>query len=93
MPKKWGGMGVAQMETRNEALVLRWWWKLHTEPQSLWSVFVARIHCFKTREGGPIICKIGGSFFWKYLLQLRKLFQWSTVWCIGDIWGQDLFLA
>lgn len=77
-------MGIPQMELRNEALVLRWWWKLYTDPTSLWSMFVSKLRCIRRVDRGLVICKVGGSFFWKYLLKIRSRFFWSSVWTIGD---------
>lgn len=35
IPKIWGGLGIPDLECRNIALLMRWWWRLGAEPESL----------------------------------------------------------
>lgn len=35
LPKIWGGLGIPDLEIRNLALLIRWWWRLYDEPDSL----------------------------------------------------------
>lgn len=37
LPKKWGRLGVPDSQLRNIALLLRWWWRLYSNPEALWT--------------------------------------------------------
>lgn len=98
IPRKWGGMGVLNLQIMNIALLLRWWWKAYNDSTCLWTITVTQL---RTRGGSsfiPRIWLIGGSFFWKQLRSLKTLFNWSVKWHIGngnsisywfDIWLEE----
>lgn len=83
-PRKWGGLGISNLTITNISLLLRWWWKLYTEPNGLWSVVVYRIHRRQLGDSQVKIWLKEGSFFWYQLQKLTALFTWSTSWKIGD---------
>lgn len=58
-----GGLGGANLEIRNISLVLRWWWKTHTEPESLWAMVAITLRGIQPQEEGPRIWVVKGSFF------------------------------
>lgn len=83
LPKKWGGLGIPDLELRNTALLLRWWWRLYWDPDSLWAIVATKIRSKSTYANGPRLWVINGSFFWKQLIRIHFIFQWSTTWCVG----------
>lgn len=84
IPAKYGGMGVPDLQRRNEALLMRWWWKLYSEEDSLWTEVITKLRQVRPNQTGPKIWCVGGSFFWKDLHKLRPLFHLCTKWMIGD---------
>lgn len=50
LPKRYGGLGVTDLELRNISLLLRWWWKPYQQADGLWSVTVTQLRCF---NGNP----------------------------------------
>lgn len=43
LPKIWDSLGIVDLELRNVALLLRWWWKLYNDSDSLWTIVIIRI--------------------------------------------------
>lgn len=43
-PRKWGGLGISNLNITNISLLLRWLWKLYNDPNGLWTVIINRIH-------------------------------------------------
>lgn len=84
LPKKWGGMGIIDLRVQNTALLLRWWWRQYEEPTALWTITVTKLRCTGTYTNGPKFWAVKGSFFWNQLQKLKKPFQWSTGWIIGN---------
>lgn len=68
----------------NLALLLRWWWKLYNEPDALWTGFVSKIKWQGFFSLGPMLWSKFGSFFWNQLVGLKDLFNWSTLWIVGN---------
>lgn len=87
LPRALGGLGIPDLELRNEALLLRWWWRLHAEPESLWAMVIYRLRRKRTYVNGPLIWVISRSFFWRQLVKIHVTFTWSTEWSIGDGMG------
>lgn len=81
---KWGGMGILDLEIQNKALLLRWWWKPHTDELSIWIEVVNILKVNANIQQGPKLWIAVGSFFWKQLRGLWYLFNWCTGWEIGD---------
>ncbi|KAL4572985.1 hypothetical protein LXL04_019777 [Taraxacum kok-saghyz] len=42
--KQNGGLGVVSIKALNTALMIKWWWRLRTNPQLLWCRAIAGIH-------------------------------------------------
>ncbi|KAJ3687028.1 hypothetical protein LUZ61_016192 [Rhynchospora tenuis] len=40
LPKRSGGLGILDLAVQNQALLLKWLWKLKTEPDATWTNFV-----------------------------------------------------
>lgn len=62
-PCNLGGMGLPDLHLRNLSLILRWWWKLYTAPDSLWTSVVIRIRWQGNYSIGPRLWSQRGSFF------------------------------
>lgn len=80
LPKENGGLGGANLKLRNWALLLRWWWRLYKQPDSMWGQTIIAIRSFPQL---PRIWIQQGSFFWMQLLRLKPLFNRCTRWVIG----------
>lgn len=84
LPTRWGGMGVADLQIRNISLMLRWWWRLYHEPDSLWAMVATRIRGTGIYANGPRLWSVRGSFFWRQLGKIKHYFNWSLEWIVGD---------
>lgn len=84
LPKPCGGMGIAELHTRNISLLLRWWWKGHNERNGMWSATITTIRWQGLFTPGPMLWSKRGSFFWSQLLSIKHLFDWSITWSVGD---------
>lgn len=84
LPRRLGGLGIANLRIRNTALLLRWWWTLYRNREALWTITITRIRQTATYAGGPKIWSLAGSFFWKDLQKINKIFVWCTEWRIGN---------
>lgn len=42
--KENGGLGVGYIRALNIALTVKWWWRLKSEPSSLWGRVITGIH-------------------------------------------------
>ncbi|GJU81763.1 putative RNA-directed DNA polymerase, eukaryota, reverse transcriptase zinc-binding domain protein [Tanacetum coccineum] len=43
-PSTCGGLGVGSLQAMNLAMLTKWVWRFHTEPQSLWHQIITSIH-------------------------------------------------
>lgn len=55
IPRDSGGLGLPNLQLRNQALIMRWWWKGYCEPDSLWSLLVVRIRTQRPHANGPLL--------------------------------------
>ncbi|KAJ1690962.1 hypothetical protein LUZ63_015117 [Rhynchospora breviuscula] len=84
LPKSFGGFGLLNLNMQNISLLLRWWWRLHTTPDSLWSKIAHCLYSKRDRNVPPIAWNSIGSFFWHDLFSIRSFFQLSTRSIIGS---------
>lgn len=77
-------MGFSDLTTQNVALLLRWWWRIYTSPNSIWSQFSKLIYGRRATTTGPRVWVLRGSYFWNQLQKIRPFFVWSVEWEIGD---------
>lgn len=84
LPRKFGGMGISNLNMVNTALLIRWWWKAYQDPGSLWAITVCRLKAKRLTVAGPRYWNVTGSFFWTHLANIRGLFLSCTTWDIGD---------
>lgn len=90
LPKKWGGMGLRNIELQNISLLLRWLWQLYQDQSSIWKYWALRLCERANGQDGPMLWLRQGSFFWSQLLKIESLFQWFTSWSIKS--GQNISL-
>ncbi|KAJ3685462.1 hypothetical protein LUZ61_014626 [Rhynchospora tenuis] len=77
-PKSIGGLGLSNIITQNNSLLLRWIWRLYDAPDSLWTRVTSILYSKQDQCIPPLLWNAEGSFFWKELRRLRYLFQLST---------------
>ena len=83
-PKKYGGLGAVNLELRNLSLILRWWWKIQTEKESLWASMAITLRGIHTRTDGIQIWGMKGSFFWGQLIKWKHMYHWSVQVSVGN---------
>lgn len=83
-PREYGGMGGANLMVRNKSLLLRWWWRMYRNPNSLWTQSVMQLYNLAKPPETHRIWMRHGSFFWLLLLKLRPHFDWSVTWNIAQ---------
>ena len=69
--KERGGLGVGDIELKNEALLLKWWWRYATEDAPMWKKIIRSVH----NEGQALIplCiprKAQGQGIWNSLKRM-----------------------
>lgn len=96
-PRQWGGLGAVNLEFRNLSLVMRWWWKIQTEPEGLWAYTAITLRAVQMQTDGPLVWTAKGSFFWHQLLKWKHIYHWSVTVKVGqgtmisfwyDTWGK-----
>ncbi|KAJ4765864.1 RNA-directed DNA polymerase (reverse transcriptase)-related family protein [Rhynchospora pubera] len=78
LPKNLGGFGLIDLRLQNIALLLRWLWRLYSQPSSLWSMVAKLLFAKRNNSTPPLGWNSNGSFFWRQLGALRFYFQIST---------------
>ncbi|GKB15937.1 putative RNA-directed DNA polymerase [Tanacetum coccineum] len=43
-PRDQGGLGIDGLGTCNQAMLVKWWWRFHTENQAIWRKVICSIH-------------------------------------------------
>ena len=39
-----GGLGVGSIKAFNTALIIKWWWRFRSEPESIWAKAISSMH-------------------------------------------------
>lgn len=72
--KEDGGLGVSSIKSLNISLIMKWWWRLRSEPAALWANAIINMHNFKNK---PDLCYankyISGT--WKNIASIGKHLQ------------------
>ena len=99
LPKDFGGLGITNTRLLNEALLLKWVWRLYRSDDGDLCCQLLRN---KYLMGKPIsICKGNkGSYFWKGLNKIKHLMDWGASFSVnngksissGRMFGLDRFL-
>ena len=81
-PKDQGGLGIINTRLMNDCLLVKWIWKIHQEPDSLWfqqlkAKYMNRVNFFSSK------CK-GASQFWQGLHKVKHLFKWGAIFKVGN---------
>ncbi|KAJ0744136.1 putative RNA-directed DNA polymerase [Helianthus annuus] len=65
--KKLGGMGVGSIQSFNQAMLIKWWWRLKSNPNHLWAKVVTAIHGGNSNGGAASIIPLKKCIpgFWK----------------------------
>lgn len=72
---KKGGFSILDLAMMNQALLTRWWWKFHTEPELLWNKIIKALYyrrrrpLYEGRSFRPF------SHWWKGVLSLNTIFK------------------
>jgi hypothetical protein len=66
----------------NDCLLVKWIWKIHQEPDSLWfqllkAKYMNGVNFFSSK------CK-GASQFWQGLHKVKHLFKWGAIFKVGN---------
>ncbi|KAJ4765867.1 Ribonuclease H-like superfamily protein [Rhynchospora pubera] len=75
LPKKNGGLGILNMHVQNDALLMKWLWKLQKEPNSVWSESIRTI--YGTTEISDLSNVQCLSYELKDILQIRGFYSCS----------------
>lgn len=77
-PKEQRGLGFINTKPMNECLLLKWIWKIHLEPNTLWFKILKAKY---VRAGAGFFDSntIGSSQFWKGLHKVKHLFKWGAI--------------
>ncbi|KAJ4756378.1 RNA-directed DNA polymerase (reverse transcriptase)-related family protein [Rhynchospora pubera] len=78
LPKSLGGFGITDIKLQNISLLLRWLWRLYSQPSSMWGSLARQLFAKRNATIPPLGWNSNGSFFWKQILALRHYFQLST---------------
>ncbi|KAJ3669510.1 hypothetical protein LUZ60_011460 [Juncus effusus] len=78
LPKESGGLGIANLETQNNALLLKWLWKLDKDPAGLWAHFAHLLYGITGTTDLKEINLQNLSFFMKDLTKLLPSYKAST---------------
>jgi hypothetical protein len=72
-PKEVGGLGLLNTKKMNQALLLKWIWRLYQEEDTIWAKLIRA----KYRDADDIFSGSGqgGSPFWKSLHKVKHLFK------------------
>ena len=86
-PKSLGGLGIKSLKTQNNALLMKWWFKLFNDVGRPWRSLILQIYYTSTTPGDPQLrCMKIASPFWKSVLQTKELAQLFSGIHIGDGW-------
>ncbi|KAJ4730412.1 RNA-directed DNA polymerase (reverse transcriptase)-related family protein [Rhynchospora pubera] len=77
LPKKCGGLGILHLKTQNEALLIKWLWKLVAEKNSAWSRLIQTLYGTLDIEALSNIDKT--SFALREILLAKPVFSSSIV--------------
>lgn len=81
-PKDQGGLGIINTKIMNDCLLVKWIWKIHLEPETLWFKILKAKYM---RSGGFFGSKASGSSqFWQGLHKIKHLFKWGAIFKVGN---------
>ncbi|KAJ1697224.1 hypothetical protein LUZ63_005736 [Rhynchospora breviuscula] len=84
LPKTLGGFSLLDLRLHNISLLLRWWWRLHHHPDTLWSKTARRLFGKRDSNLPPLAWNKKGSFLWNDMFSLRFYFQLSSISVVGN---------
>jgi len=83
LPKDFGGLGILNTRTLNEALILKWVWKLYNSDEEDLCCSLLRNKYLRNK---PFACskKKGGSQFWRGVQQVKNKFFLGASFQVGN---------
>ena len=83
LPKDFGGLGITNTRVLNEALLLKWVWRLYRNDEG---DTCCQLLKNKYLKGKPIsICKGGrSSHFWKGINKIKHLLDWGASFTVNN---------
>ncbi|XP_023759766.1 uncharacterized protein LOC111908165 [Lactuca sativa] len=70
-PKEMGGLWIGTIKSLNISLLMKWWWKLRTEPHHLWAQVISSLHNLKVKPDG-IYSKKSLTRVWNNIAGIKK---------------------
>ncbi|KAL4584021.1 hypothetical protein LXL04_008611 [Taraxacum kok-saghyz] len=70
-PKDKGGLGVGSIYSLNIGLIVEWWWRLKTQPLSLWRKIIGGIHKLSGRHTHQIVDYNITGVMWKNIVKAK----------------------
>ena len=99
-PKDQGGVGIINTRIMNDCLLVKWIWKIFSEPDDLWFKIIKAKYL---GDGSFFDSKTkGSSQFWKGLHKVKHLFKWGAIFRVRngnfcrfwqDCWVQNVPLS
>ncbi|KAL4556488.1 hypothetical protein LXL04_039143 [Taraxacum kok-saghyz] len=71
-PKKKGGLGVGSIKAINIGLLVKWWWRLKTQPHSLWRKFIFGVHNLG-KKPPDYLARKNMTGVWKNIAEMEKI--------------------
>ncbi|KAJ1688151.1 hypothetical protein LUZ63_019541 [Rhynchospora breviuscula] len=75
LPKKCGGLGIMNLSIQNQALLMKWLWKLQKEPDSIWASTVNLL--YGTRDIATLLADGSTSVAFRDILHFNDFFSSS----------------
>ncbi|GJS28729.1 putative RNA-directed DNA polymerase [Tanacetum coccineum] len=75
-----GGLGIGSLEASNLAMLTKWWWRFHTNFNSLWKLVVTSIH--GDHGGINVVAQHvhqSSTSPWNYIMDLNKHLSGSNI--------------
>ncbi|KAL4589627.1 hypothetical protein LXL04_002535 [Taraxacum kok-saghyz] len=70
-PKDLGGLGVGSLKAFNISLIVKWWWRLRENDQTLWSRVIRGIHNLK-RKPEDVMSKKSITGVWNNIARIKE---------------------
>ena len=71
-PKNKGGLGVGSIKTLNIGLLVKWWWRLKSQPHSLWGKIINGIHNLAHKPPDHLSCTALAGV-WNNIAGVKKM--------------------
>ncbi|OAY73430.1 LINE-1 reverse transcriptase [Ananas comosus] len=89
--KEEGGLGILDLASMNQALLVKWWWKLLTMPNPQWNKLIHALFYPRRRPLKEGRSFKPSSFWWKGVLGQKDIFKWGLIFGPTDGVGKPHF--